>query len=762
MDNGQQNNPSTTSENASTDARSLDPYGSAQSLDEPYTATASSRTGAIVQEEAPVLQSHGRFASKIWKRTMIGALAFVVLAAGTLVFMRASSPKTPAVKAGAFETLTVPLSDFSTEPQIEDAGQKLTVNGRLQVANSLVISPTVQPTVGVAGQLYYDQASNVLAYYNGTQFVSVGGGGAGAVTINNFGGTTIIQGGGGSAGATISGTPGQLVKFTGASTIGDSIARDEGTTLRVNGNVNLVSTVTVAPTEITAFSPTDTPALPNITDENQPLEVGVKFRTDVSGFVRGVRFYKGNLNTGTHIGSLWSSSGSLLATGTFTGESASGWQELRFAAPVAISADTTYIASYHSTGYYSATSNAFSTSGVDKESLHILRNGDDGGNGVFNYGVGSTFPTRSSQASNYFVDVIFLPNPPPNRYQINGVQIASSDLANNTDIAKRSSSQIFVGNNTFRPSVNSASAFSVQASSGAEQLTVSTSEFRVYIGPAAGVDLDVTILVLGNRRDPGDPNGGTEGAIYYSSSMRSFRCYRSGAWDNCAQLEADHSFGLYEEFLGNQNTSFVTNTFGTLGWQAVAIGANGSVAFDPVTPTPSADRPGVLALQTPAIANQGTTFLLGNSAGSVLLARENIVKFAVAVGSIDQVLRVGLHNQTSATTQPVSGVWWEANPAVDARWRHCVGNGTTAACTPSNTTITANSWVRLELRVKATGNGTSSYESFINGNLITTSGVTVDTTNRVAPAFSCYTTASTAQNCYWDYYQFKGTTATGR
>ena len=718
-----------------------------------------------MQEQAPQIQSPSRLANKIWKRILIGALAVIVLAGGALVFTRAGKQNTPAVKAGSFGTLTVPLGEFSPQQQIDETKQKLTVNGRLQVADSLLISPTVQPTVGITGQLYYDQASNVLAYYNGTQFVSMGGGGAGAVTINNFGGssnTTIIQGGAGGGGTTISGTPGQLVKFTGAATVGDSIAREEGTTLRVNGNINLISTVTVTPSELTAFDPSDAPAVMNITDENQPLEVGVKFRTDVSGFVRGVRFYKGNLNVGTHIGSLWSSSGALLATGTFSGETATGWQELRFSSPIAISADTTYIASYHSSGYYSATSNDFSVSGVDRESLHILRNGDDGGNGVFNYGAGSTFPTRSSQASNYFVDVIFLPNPPPNRYQINGVQIASADLANNTDIAKRSSSQIFVGNNTFRPSVNSASAFSVQASSGAEQLTVSTSEFRVYIGPATGVDLDVTILVLGNRRDPGDPLGGTEGAIYYNSSMRSFRCYRTGTWDNCAQLEADHSFGLYEEFLGNQNTSFTTNTFGTLGWQGVAIGANGTVSFDPLTPTPSTDRPGVLAFQTPAAANQGTTFLLGNSAGSVLLGRENIVKFAAAVGSTDQVLRVGLHNQTSATTQPVSGVWWEANPAVDARWRHCAGNGTTAVCAPSSVTITADSWVRFELRIKATGTGTSSYESFINGNLATTAGVTIDTTNRVSPAFSCYATVSSAQNCYWDYYQFKGTTTLGR
>ncbi len=38
----------------------------------------------------------------------------------------------------------------------------------------------------------------------------------------------------------------------------------------------------------------------------------------------GVRFYKSAANTGTHIGSLWSASGQLLAQATFTNETASG------------------------------------------------------------------------------------------------------------------------------------------------------------------------------------------------------------------------------------------------------------------------------------------------------------------------------------------------------------------------------------------------------------------------------------------------------
>ena len=60
-----------------------------------------------------------------------------------------------------------------------------------------------------------------------------------------------------------------------------------------------------------------------------------------------VRFYKGTANTGTHVGHLWSANGVLLAEATFTNESASGWQEVALAPPVAITANTTYVASYH-------------------------------------------------------------------------------------------------------------------------------------------------------------------------------------------------------------------------------------------------------------------------------------------------------------------------------------------------------------------------------------------------------------------------------
>jgi hypothetical protein len=152
------------------------------------------------------------------------------------------------------------------------------------------------------------------------------------------------------------------------------------------------------------WTPTATPANPALTD-GQPIEVGLKFRSDIDGFVTAVRFYKGAANTGTHVGHLWSASGVLLAEATFTNESASGWQEVVLASPVAITANTTYVASYHAdSGFFAFDNGFFSASGVDRAPLHALQAGVDRANGVFLYGA-SGFPTAGS-ANNYWVDVV--------------------------------------------------------------------------------------------------------------------------------------------------------------------------------------------------------------------------------------------------------------------------------------------------------------------------------------------------------------------
>ena len=141
--------------------------------------------------------------------------------------------------------------------------------------------------------------------------------------------------------------------------------------------------------------------------ERAAIELGTKVKSDIDGYITGVRFYKHAQNTGIHTGSLWSAAGALLGRVSFVNETASGWQQASFAAPIAISASSTYVVSYHTdAGFYAATDDGFTT-GIDNAPLHALSDAAGGGNGVYRYGAVSAFPNQSYRSTNYWVDVTF-------------------------------------------------------------------------------------------------------------------------------------------------------------------------------------------------------------------------------------------------------------------------------------------------------------------------------------------------------------------
>ena len=193
-------------------------------------------------------------------------------------------------------------------------------------------------------------------------------------------------------------------------------------------SVTKALSITINPS-VTMIWPTN--PTPAIVDGGDTLAVvlGVKFQSDVTGFITGLRFYKAATNTGTHVGTLWSSTGQSLATVTFTGETGSGWQQATFATPVAIQANTVYVASYFApNGHYSGNLNYFATQGFDTPPLHALATGVAGGNGVFGYGAAGTFPASTYQALNYWVDVLFSAQPAPTLTSI-AVAPANATLA---------------------------------------------------------------------------------------------------------------------------------------------------------------------------------------------------------------------------------------------------------------------------------------------------------------------------------------------
>ena len=165
-----------------------------------------------------------------------------------------------------------------------------------------------------------------------------------------------------------------------------------------------VSTFVQVPEEAVAvdsvYTETTDPGM--ITDpDTQSVELGVRFTSEVDISVIGLRFYKGPENTGTHTGTLWNSSRQALARVTFTDETASGWQEAKFAEPVTVEAGTDLVASYLAPeGQYSA-----DTGGFDSEVSDGVVTFPEGA-GVYTYRPGR-FPSQNYENSSYYVDILY-------------------------------------------------------------------------------------------------------------------------------------------------------------------------------------------------------------------------------------------------------------------------------------------------------------------------------------------------------------------
>ncbi len=155
------------------------------------------------------------------------------------------------------------------------------------------------------------------------------------------------------------------------------------------------------------FPGTSQPAVASSGDTSSG-NMGVQFTPSVSGWIAGIRFYKGPGNNGTHVGELWTSSGTLLGQVTFTDESASGWQEAGFPSPIAVTAGTTYVASYFDPdGDYSYTTGGFSSAVTNGPLTAPASSSVTPGNGVYNYSGSASFPNSTYNAANYWVDVVF-------------------------------------------------------------------------------------------------------------------------------------------------------------------------------------------------------------------------------------------------------------------------------------------------------------------------------------------------------------------
>lgn len=130
-------------------------------------------------------------------------------------------------------------------------------------------------------------------------------------------------------------------------------------------------------------------------------EMGVKVQVLSTLQATDIRFYKDPGETGTHVGTVWNSSGQVLAQTTFTGETASGWQQQSLGTPVTLQPGQVYVISVGLNAFFDLTQLGLQT----QITSGALQSVADGKNGVFGSASG-VFPTSTYKSSNYFVDLV--------------------------------------------------------------------------------------------------------------------------------------------------------------------------------------------------------------------------------------------------------------------------------------------------------------------------------------------------------------------
>jgi hypothetical protein len=134
--------------------------------------------------------------------------------------------------------------------------------------------------------------------------------------------------------------------------------------------------------------------------DDRTVELGLRFRVRSGGRLESVRFLKAAGDVDRRPVTVWGPAGQVLARAWTSGESASGWQGVRLAAPLELRTGTEYVVSYRAHRYV-ATQHFF---------RRELRAGPfvvPARGGVYTYGQGR--PGTNWRASNYWIDPVMAP-----------------------------------------------------------------------------------------------------------------------------------------------------------------------------------------------------------------------------------------------------------------------------------------------------------------------------------------------------------------
>ncbi|HEU0016725.1 MAG TPA: DUF4082 domain-containing protein, partial [Longimicrobium sp.] len=129
------------------------------------------------------------------------------------------------------------------------------------------------------------------------------------------------------------------------------------------------------------------------------MQVGTEFTLSDSVTVTGFRYYKASGEAGSHTARLYRSSGTQVASKSFSGGTSSGWQRVSVT-PFPL-APGTYVVTVNTNLYQAKTGAYFDDDGP------IYREGLEATGGRYGYPTGQ-FPSYSTSDA-FFVDLVYVP-----------------------------------------------------------------------------------------------------------------------------------------------------------------------------------------------------------------------------------------------------------------------------------------------------------------------------------------------------------------
>lgn len=153
---------------------------------------------------------------KLFFRFAIAGMALLVVGVVTVVVIGTGDRKEELGSANnisdEYDTVRLPLDGFlSNEDDVVFGAGSIIINGPLKLNEGVIVTPSVQPSSPVAGQLYFDQNTTQMAYYNGATFVPL----SGEVTEGD---QVVVQ--------SIGGVAGQLTVGGGLGVVGNQIVNE--------------------------------------------------------------------------------------------------------------------------------------------------------------------------------------------------------------------------------------------------------------------------------------------------------------------------------------------------------------------------------------------------------------------------------------------------------------------------------------------------------------------------------------------------------